>query len=219
MADDANSDAKKETKKREASEAAVIPKRQKVEMYRSARIQPPFALEAETLLVASFGEQKKRTKLAAFDFDGTLCKHMFGKMLTDSVYPNAADVLKKFAAQGYALAILTNESIDHLKNPPAIEKAMTKKIQRLTTWITNAGVDVLVLMAVSKKNGDFHKSKGSGMWRRATSDLLLPDTDSSTSFFVGDSGDDENLAKLANVSYYHVDAFFSSQYKKLLASS
>jgi len=212
QADDSDKSKKRSAPTEKKDALSLLKRPRKGVTYRGAAIPATFALEGETLLVARFGEQEPCTRMAAFDFDGTLCKHVFGRKLTGSVYAHAPKVLKALASHRdpYALAILTNESTDHLKNPGAIENAMRTKCDRLTTWLADAGItNILVLVALSKKDG-WHKSKGAAMWHRALEELHVPH--SKRCFFVGDSPDDRTLADDAGATYYDVKDFFEKAY-------
>mmetsp|Transcript_17895 Transcript_17895/g.26870 ORF Transcript_17895/g.26870 Transcript_17895/m.26870 type:complete len:315 (+) Transcript_17895:23-967(+) len=201
--------------------------------YRQARVPRPFRLEDDTLLVARFNpttsngqttilhDTKSMKKLAAFDFDDTLAIHRFeAPENCDNVYSHAVHILRALAHQNYVIAILTNESLDRLKNQAAIEKKLRQKCSRLSTWIQRNRIDfpISIYVALSKedKKHTFHKSKGDGMWRRACRDLLGSDDkskyDHHRSFFVGDSRDDANMAQIASVQFHHVTTFFTKLY-------
>ncbi|KAJ8599792.1 hypothetical protein CTAYLR_004014 [Chrysophaeum taylorii] len=176
--------------------------------YRGALVPAPFRLVEGTLLVAEFNGPPlaEATKLAGFDFDGTLADRDFRrKDHWAHVYPHIPKALASLS-KSHKIAVLTNESVDHLKNSGPIANALNAKCGRLRAWAAALkDVPVLVLVALSKKTC-FHKSKGSGMWTKAVADLKI--TDTSASFFVGDSDDDRNLARLADVRYHDTHAFF-----------
>lgn len=180
--------------------------------YRGAGIPAPFSLAKDSLLVASFGENRqagveKSKPLAAFDFDDTLAILDYSRRsYWRHVYPHSPSVLKDLA-ETHCIAVLSNESLDNLKNLKPIEDKIKYKCQRLREWAKDVDVPVLVCVALSKKN-DYHKSKGDGMFRFACERLNV--TNLEESFFVGDSDHDKHMASVAQVTYHHVDSFFSA---------
>lgn len=202
--------------KRSALDSFFAPARSKLKRctYRGAELPDNYRLVDNELLVASLGggDLPKEKPLAAFDFDNTLAVLDWSRPIYwKHVYAHAPAVLRELA-RSYAIAVLSNESVDHLKQAASIEKRLRYKCTRINQWVAEFGRPLLVCVALSKRATDFHKSVGAGMWRFACAELSVPQN--SPSFFVGDSEHDEHMAACANVPYHHVDDFFTKLHPK-----
>ena len=83
----------------------------------------------------------------------------------------------------------------------ASHRGMHYRAQRLS--------ERLALVALSKQDATrYHKSQGDGMWRKACEERGV-----SGGFYVGDSADDESLARFAGVPFHHVEEFFERMHK------
>ena len=179
--------------------------------YRGAAVPDGWELDGD-LLVGRFGGDPRAppwpenaARVAGFDFDDTLSPLDWGTPDAWShLYEHAPTVVRKLAADGAAIAVISNECLDRYKRLDYLEKKMRDKCSKIGAWAEDVGVPVLALIALSKKDETkYHKSCGDGMWRRACADLGV-----SGGFYVGDSKDDENLARVAGVPFHHVKAFF-----------
>merc|ERR1712054_532509 len=65
-------------------------------------------------------------------------------------FAHVPSVLASLASSGYSLVVVTNESMDRLKKPEAIAKAIAKKCGRLEGFAKAAGVPLVVLCATAK---------------------------------------------------------------------
>jgi len=215
-------------------------------VYRGGLVPHPFKLIQGSILGAYLGgaspstpsSSRSTTKIACFDFDGTLATRDFqlrGPAMYEHRFPHCYEVLAKLDQQGYSIVIASNENIDRLKNASAIQKAMEEKCGRLQHWHKGTSVPVLFLVALSKDNN--HKSIGTGMWDAATSILVgRPGYDGPNdangygaqqrsfegSFHVGDaagrprdhSDDDRAFARRAGLKFYTETEFFEQQHRR-----
>ena len=103
----------------------------------------------------------------------------------------------------------SNECLDRYKRLDYLEKKMRDKCSKIQAWAADVNVPVLALIALSKQDETkYHKSQGDGMWRKACADRGV-----SGGFYVGDSADDESLARFAGVPFHHVKEFFERMHK------
>ena len=90
-----------------------------------------------------------------------------------------------------------------------LEKKMLDKCSKIKAWAEDVNVPVLALVALSKQDATrYHKSQGDSMWRKAQGDRGVIG-----GFYVGDSTDDESLARFAGVPFHHVKEFFERMHK------
>ncbi len=90
-----------------------------------------------------------------------------------------------------------------------LEKKMRDKCSKIQAWAEDVNVPVLALVALSKQDATrYHKSQGDSMWRKAQGDRGVIG-----GFYVGDSTDDESLARFAGVPFHHVKEFFELMHK------
>ena len=124
-------------------------------------------------------------------------------------YAHAPRVIQQLAADGHAIVVLSNECLDRYKRLDYLEKKMRDKCSKIGAWAADVNVPVLALVALSKQDETrYHKSQGDGMWRKACEDRGV-----SGGFYVGDSADDESLARFAGVPFHHVKEFFERMHK------
>ena len=149
-------------------------------------------------------------RLAGFDFDDTLSPLDWGKPDAWShLYGHAPRVIRQLHADGHAVAVLSNECLDRYKRLDYLEKKMRDKCSKIKAWAEDVNVPVLALIALSKQDATrYHKSQGDGMWRKACEERGV-----SGGFYVGDSADDESLARFAGVPFHHVKEFFERMHK------
>jgi HAD superfamily hydrolase (TIGR01662 family) len=179
--------------------------------YRGAAIPDGWQLVDDALLVGHFGSAPRAAqRLAGFDFDDTLSPLDWGRPDAWShLYAHAPRVIQQLAADGHAIVVLSNEFLDRYKRLDYLEKKMRDKCSKIGAWAADVKVPVLALIALSKQDETkYHKSQGDGMWRKACADRGV-----SGGFYVGDSADDESLARFAGVPFHHVKEFFERMHK------
>ena len=149
-------------------------------------------------------------RLAGFDFDDTLSPLDWGKPDAWShLYGHAPRVIRQLALDGHAVVVLSNECLDRYKRLDYLEKKMRDKCSKIQAWAADVSVPVLALIALSKQDATrYHKSQGDGMWRKACEERGVRG-----GFYVGDSADDESLARFAGVPFHHVKEFFERMHK------
>jgi DNA 3'-phosphatase len=125
-------------------------------------------------------------QVAAFDFDGCLAKTSFGGGPDDwnMMFPSVAPTLSRLHAEGKRIVIVTNESLDRLKKPEAIAKAVGNKLGRVQGFAKAAGVPMLVLCATAK---DEFRKPAPGAWAHFVECNGGVKVNKSKSFFVGDA--------------------------------
>ncbi len=179
--------------------------------YRGAAIPDGWELVDDALLVGRFGGAPRAAqRIAGFDFDDTLSPLDWGRPGAWShLYGHAPRVIRQLAADGHAIVVLSNECLDRYKRLYYLEKKMRDKCSKVQAWAADVSVPVLALVALSKQDETrYHKSQGDGMWRKACEDRGV-----SGGFYVGDSADDESLARFAGVPFHHVKEFFERMHK------
>jgi len=179
--------------------------------YRGAAIPDGWELVDGALLLGRFGASSQMVRrLAGFDFDDTLSPLDWGKPDAWShLYGHAPRVIRQLHADGHAVAVLSNECLDQYKRLDYLEKKMRDKCSKIKAWADDVNVPVLALVALSKQDATrYHKSQGDSMWRKACGDRGVIG-----GFYVGDSADDESLARFAGVPFHHVKEFFERMHK------
>lgn len=121
--------------------------------------------------------------VAAFDFDGCLVPSPFGGAGKRDDFANVPSVLRQLHADGYRLAVVTNESMDRFQKAEAIAKCMQKKCERLDTFVQEVDVPMLLLCATAKD--EYRKPSTKAWGALASHDGAEPDM--KCSFFVGDA--------------------------------
>ncbi|KAJ1449814.1 Endonuclease/exonuclease/phosphatase [Pelagophyceae sp. CCMP2097] len=188
-------------------------------LFRDVEVPEGWVLHGTSLLAKYFGDAAAagNVALAAFDFDETLCPRDFGETGTAAWahrFKHIPTVLQKLHSDGFAFAVLTNESLDRFKDPAVVKRKIAEKCGRLEHWATDKtrglGLPVLVCVALSKKDdGLFHKSRGAGMWTHAAKALGVS-ADDPRAFFVGDSADDRNMAAAAKTTFHYYTDFWNT---------
>eukprot|EP00730_Choanoeca_flexa_P004487 TRINITY_DN11709_c1_g1_i2.p2 TRINITY_DN11709_c1_g1~~TRINITY_DN11709_c1_g1_i2.p2 ORF type:complete len:362 (+),score=62.72 TRINITY_DN11709_c1_g1_i2:288-1373(+) len=173
----------------------------------------------DSVLIKTYGDAKASAKVAAFDFDGCLAR-------TDPTshdvkawsmrFANVPEVLKTYHEQGYAIVVLTNESLARFKNPDPIRKGINKKCGRLDAFAAKAGVPMQVFCAILK---DIYRKPETGVWTLFTSHFNQQlHVDKTCSFFVGDaagrpgdfSDSDKVFADRISLKFYTETEFFKN---------
>ncbi len=177
--------------------------------------KPESVLRNDGIQDMSFDEHQ--VKVAAFDLDGTLIKTKsstpFAKdgddwmMLFESIKPKLVDL----AAQGYILAVFTNQKCLTSRAHPFPTPEMIKKIRSI---IKHVGVPIQVYAA---KQYDKYRKPGTGMFRMLLHDMNRAGlTIAKGSVYVGDaagragdhSSDDKNFARCLSVDFPKTDVTF-----------
>ncbi len=155
-----------------------------------------------TLLYWIHPESKGNSKLATYDFDGCLAATNMMKKGADAWKPLNDGVIPKLkaaAADGYRLAIFTNQSdIGRAAKPDGRQKQIAEKIGRLSAFVKLSGMPISIFIATVKappktdrKSAfayDAYRKPATGMWRflvESCNDGIEPDM--KASFFVGDA--------------------------------
>jgi bifunctional polynucleotide phosphatase/kinase len=164
-------------------------------------------------------------RVAAFDFDGTLVVPKSGKTHPTAASdwalwnPAVANRLRQLHAEGYRLAIFTNQKQG--------AKGLTREArkQRVEQAVAAIGVPMDVFMAFED---DIYRKPCPGMWELFVS-LLGRVVDMSASFFVGDaagrpaagprkrdfSASDRQFAENIGLTFHTPEQFFLSSREKL----
>jgi len=198
------------------------------------RLPAPFVGNDEVVLARLGGSLQvpPGTPIAGFDFDGTLSNRRASNGVNkwrstywDHLFASSRNMVRALAAKGFAIVVLTNESVDRYKNSKPMEEQLGPKCQRVAGWAADVGIPVLAVVAISKLavsgGHSFHKGpKGvagnAAMWHTAEALLGMQSRANPGSFFVGDAAgrdgdhgdDDRRLAASAGVPFYTEDEFF-----------
>ncbi|KAI4187718.1 MAG: hypothetical protein L6R41_002620 [Letrouitia leprolyta] len=147
---------------------------------------------------SSQGQGPKRRKVAAFDFDSTLIStssgNIFAKDATDWRwwYISVPTTLRQLYADGYLIAILSNQGSIGLKDDPKSIKGDQKLLSNFKAKVNSVfnQLDIpIVLLAASAR--DRYRKPRTGMWTELIEDFDLDigdGPDLKASFFVGDAG-------------------------------
>lgn len=163
----------------------------------------------DSLLVGRFGvaaqsATKGRRRIAAFDFDSTLVTSASGKTFArdandwkwwDSSVPGR---LKELHAEGFLVAIVSNQGGISLKPDPKTVKSDQKRLADFKTKVTavfnHLDFPISIYAATSR---DRYRKPRTGMWDELLEDYDLENADSidlENSVFVGDAGGREAVA-------------------------
>jgi len=163
----------------------------------------------DSLLVGRFGAAaqsatKGRRRIAAFDFDSTLVTSASGKMFArdandwkwwDSSVPGR---LKELHAEGFLVAIVSNQGGISLKPDPKTVKSDQKRLADFKTKVTavfnHLDFPISIYAATSR---DRYRKPRTGMWDELLEDYDLENAESidlENSVFVGDAGGREAVA-------------------------
>ena len=162
------------------------------------------------MLVGRFGATTTQTatvgkrRIAAFDFDSTLIKSASGRTFGrdasdwkwwDSGVPGR---LKDLHADGYLIAIISNQGGISLKPDPKTVKSDQKRLadfkSKVTAVLTQLDLPISIYAATSR---DQYRKPRVGMWQELLEDhdLETPGAiDLDGSVFVGDAGGREAVA-------------------------
>ncbi|KAI4199384.1 MAG: hypothetical protein LQ350_004673 [Teloschistes chrysophthalmus] len=174
----------------------------------------------------------KPRKFAAFDFDSTLIStssgNIFAKDASDWKWWHASvpSTLKQLSADGYSIAILSNQGSIGLRNDPKTVKSDQKS---LTNFKTKANavfnqLDIPIILLAASARDQYRKPR-TGMWNELLEELDLDvgeGADLQNSFFVGDAGgraarsgakadhscSDRNFATNIGISFKTPEEFF-----------
>ncbi|KAL2049079.1 hypothetical protein ABVK25_010675 [Lepraria finkii] len=163
-----------------------------------------WAIINKGLLIARYNPAKeanrppvKRRKIAAFDLDSTLIQtssgNVFAKDPTDWRWwhPSIPNVLKQLHADGFTVAVLTNQGSVSLKDNPKTVKADQRSLAAFRSKVSNifSRFDFpIVLLAACAR--DLYRKPRTGMWIELVEDMDLDEGDGPdlrSSFFVGDA--------------------------------
>ncbi|KAI4919552.1 hypothetical protein J4E90_001689 [Alternaria incomplexa] len=163
----------------------------------------------DSLLVGRFGvaaqsATKGRRRIAAFDFDSTLVTSASGKTFArdandwkwwDSSVPGR---LKELHAEGFLVAIVSNQGGISLKPDPKTVKSDQKRLADFKTKVTavfnHLDFPISIYAATSR---DRYRKPRTGMWDELLEDYDLENAESidlENSVFVGDAGGREAVA-------------------------
>mmetsp|Transcript_20548 Transcript_20548/g.57281 ORF Transcript_20548/g.57281 Transcript_20548/m.57281 type:complete len:356 (-) Transcript_20548:459-1526(-) len=176
--------------------------------------QPP------SLLYRDFDSRKDASKIAAFDFDGTMVTTKSGAEFPRDgndwrfINKDVPQKMKQYSDEGYRIAIFSNQNA--VKS--ALSGAASEKVRmRVSQALKQAGVQAVVLLATQKDN---LRKPEAGMWNFLC-EHLSPDAkpDPKASFFVGDAshpdhkvGDsDREFANAVGMQYKDVKEVFGEE--------
>lgn len=145
-----------------------------------------------------------KRRIAAFDFDSTLIKSASGRTFSrdasdwkwwDSCVPGR---LKDLHADGYLIAIISNQGGISLKPDPKTVKSDQKRLAdfkaKVTAVLTQLDLPISIYAATSR---DHYRKPRVGMWQELLEDHDLETAgaiDLDGSVFVGDAGGREAVA-------------------------
>ncbi|KAL4975739.1 polynucleotide kinase 3 phosphatase-domain-containing protein [Aspergillus desertorum] len=184
-----------------------------------------------TLLVGKFAlspnqptrQSSDKPKIAAFDFDSTLVVTASGKKFPDSSTDwkwwnkSVPSRLQKLNADGYHVAIFTNQSKISLKKDKKgnVSRSLGNFKERVSAVMKQLDIPLSVYAATEL---DEYRKPRAGMWREFLDDYDYDVTgiDSSESIFVGDAagrpGDhsaaDRGFAANVNITFKTPEEFF-----------
>lgn len=144
-------------------------------------------------------KKKKKTKIAAFDFDGTLVTSASGLKFTKDPLdwrwwsPHVPPKLRALAAEGYTLVIVSNQAGITLKRKkPKDPQPDARRLEVFKRKVEAALADLdLELSVYAATERDGHRKPAVGMWNEFLGDRKLleqEDVDLEGSVFVGDAG-------------------------------
>ena len=175
---------------------------------------------------------KSNTKIAAFDFDGCLWTKKLSK--NGLLFTATTAKISALDNDGYRIAILSNESLQHFKpNSKAFAEAVKRKLQNIDNFLAACGKDVAFEILVATNRDRFRKlsskdlkkhgenSGGIGMWELLEKDVFKLGygvCDKDASFYVGDAagrrGDhsdgDKKFAEMVGVKFCTPEEVFMS---------
>ncbi|KAK9296462.1 hypothetical protein QLX08_009518 [Tetragonisca angustula] len=141
--------------------------------------------ESGALLICTTQGVESRSKIAAYDMDGTLIKTKSGLVFPKDcddwqlIYPDVPKKLRKLHNDGYKIVVFTNQkSIGSGKVNPKFFKNKVRNI------VQKIGVPMQIFIATGS---DIYRKPAIGMWQqlKKKNDSISIDKDSS--FYVGDA--------------------------------
>lgn len=147
-------------------------------------IHPP------SLIYKAFGDVKPAKKIAAFDFDGTLCtvssRSQWPKDENDFKLFNkrVPKMLQQFADEGYQLVVFSNQNGIKAQ----LEGKMATKVKKRVENVLQAAAPGLPMQVFLAAGQDEYRKPQTGMWdffSRHCNGAVQPDA--KQSFFVGDA--------------------------------
>ncbi|KAF3491855.1 bifunctional polynucleotide phosphatase/kinase [Arthroderma uncinatum] len=184
-------------------------------------------------------EERKKIRIAAFDFDHTLItpksNYRFSSSASDWKWwdPSVPSKLRQLAADGYTLIIVSNQKGVSLKPAKAKtgnadSKSLVTLKEKVTAVLDALGLDVSVSMYAATAYDEYRKPR-TGMWMQMVQDLGLdvdgdvdgmePRLDLENSIFVGDAagrkGDhsccDRHFAANVGIPFKTPEEFFRDE--------
>ena len=166
----------------------------------------------DSLLVGRFGAATAATqpataskrRIAAFDFDSTLITSASGKTFSRDAYDwkwwdsSVPSRLKELHAEGFLIAIISNQGGISLKPAPKTLKSDQKRLAdfktKVTAVLTQLDLPISIYAATSR---DQYRKPRTGMWQELLEDYDMENTEViglNGSVFVGDAGGREAVA-------------------------
>lgn len=143
------------------------------------------SIESGSLLIYTTKDVEARSKIAAYDLDGTLIKSKSGLVFPKNpddwqlIYPTVPAKLKQLHSDGYKIVIFTNQA--SIGSGRLSAKHFLYKIKNITQRI---GVPMQIFVATTN---DKYRKPMIGMWQRLEQKNDLVSIDKDNSFFVGDA--------------------------------
>ncbi|KOX79322.1 Bifunctional polynucleotide phosphatase/kinase [Melipona quadrifasciata] len=141
--------------------------------------------QSGALLICTTQGVESRSKIAAYDMDGTLIKTKSGLVFPKDcddwqlIYPDVAKKLRKLHNHGYKIVVFTNQkSIGSGKvNPKSFKNKARNIIQKI-------GVPMQIFIATGS---DIYRKPAIGMWQQLEKKNDPISIDKDSSFYVGDA--------------------------------
>ncbi|XP_076634211.1 polynucleotide kinase 3'-phosphatase isoform X1 [Colletes latitarsis] len=143
------------------------------------------SIESEELLIYTMQGVQGRSKIAAYDMDGTLITTRSGLVFPKNyddwqlIYPSVSGKLKKLHSSGYKIVIFTNQK--GIGTGKLSVKCFKKKIENITRRI---GVPMQVFIATGSS---IYRKPAIGMWQKLKENNDSVSIDKDDSFYVGDA--------------------------------
>ncbi|GMI10384.1 hypothetical protein TrLO_g9889 [Triparma laevis f. longispina] len=177
-------------------------------------------LKFENVLTFGFYEgedeesEERNRKVAIFDFDDTLISS--GRSSRELTILKNVTVKIRRLASTHELYIVSNESLSKFRNADKMKKAVEVKCYKIEKFLEEVGVNVKVILALSKDK--CRKGIGKGAYEIIENDMNSNNLtiDKNESFFVGDADGhgsvaadaDLRFAKDAGVKFFVAKRFF-----------
>ncbi|KAL8787586.1 MAG: hypothetical protein Q9213_002148 [Squamulea squamosa] len=174
----------------------------------------------------------KRRKIAAFDFDSTLISTLSGNIFAKDAsdwkwwHGSVPGTLKQLYADGYSVAILSNQGSIGLKSDPKTIKSDQKTLSNFKSKANAVfnQLDIPIILLAASARDQYRKPR-TGMWTELLEELGIDSNegpDLGASFFVGDAGgraarrgakadhscSDRNLAANVGIEFKTPEEFF-----------